>query len=96
MPGQEPTLKDQDRAKLDGIVSKMTANKESDAAIQAVVNDFKSKYAVKSEETATPEPVKKRNFKFGSFSVGFFREYNKDGDTIYTFGIRYTVQRNHF
>lgn len=37
-------LKEQDRIKLDSIVSQMTANNESDADIQFVVNDFKTKY----------------------------------------------------
>jgi hypothetical protein len=57
MPEQEPILKDQDRTKLDGIVQQMVSNKESDENIQAVVNDFKKKYAVKPE---TSEPVKKK------------------------------------
>lgn len=42
-----PTLSEQDRAKLDGIVSKMQANKESDDNIRFVVNDFKEKYGSK-------------------------------------------------
>lgn len=54
MPGQEPILQEADRSKLDGIVQKMVANKETDETIQAVVNDFKSKYA------KVPEPVKKK------------------------------------
>jgi hypothetical protein len=37
-------LEDKDRSKLDGIVSQMVANKESDDAIHFVVNDFKNKY----------------------------------------------------
>jgi hypothetical protein len=37
-------LSEQHRAKLDGIVQQMTANKESDETIQTVVNDFKQKY----------------------------------------------------
>jgi hypothetical protein len=37
-------LSEQSRAKLDGIVQQMTANKESDENIQTVVNDFKQKY----------------------------------------------------
>jgi broad specificity phosphatase PhoE len=48
-PPQQPppklSLSDQDRQKLDSIVSKMVANKEKDEDIQAVVNDFKQKYA---------------------------------------------------
>src|SRR3982750_874678 len=37
-------LSEQSRAKLDGIVQQMAANKESDETIQTVVNDFKQKY----------------------------------------------------
>jgi endonuclease III len=37
-------LQETDRQKLDGIVQQMVANKEKDATIQMVVNDFKSKY----------------------------------------------------
>lgn len=40
-------LKDENRKKLDGIVSQMVANKESDSDIQLVVEDFKSKYGEK-------------------------------------------------
>ena len=46
----ELILSEQDRSKLDGIVSSMIANKESDANIQFVVNDFKQKYSVKKKE----------------------------------------------
>lgn len=61
METQEPVLKEQDRTKLDGIVEQMKANKESDESIQLVVNDFKTKYATKSEKPAeTAEPVKKK------------------------------------
>ncbi len=38
------TLSENDRTRLDGIVQKMTENKEPDSNIQAVVNDFKQKY----------------------------------------------------
>lgn len=38
-------MQEQDRAKLDGIVQQMIANQESEANIQAVVNDFKAKYS---------------------------------------------------
>ena len=37
-------LQEQDRQKLDGIVKQMVGNKESDANIQFVVNDFKTRY----------------------------------------------------
>jgi len=40
-------LNDTDRQKLDGIVHQMISNKESDDAIQSVVNDFKEKYGEK-------------------------------------------------
>lgn len=39
-----PKLKDEHRSRLDSIVQKMIANKESDNSINAVVNDFKQKY----------------------------------------------------
>jgi hypothetical protein len=45
-------LSEQHRAKLDGIVQQMTANKESDETIQTVVNDFKQKYG--GAESGTP------------------------------------------
>lgn len=45
MTNNTPQLDEQSRAKLDSIVQQMIASKESDANIQAVVNDFKTKYA---------------------------------------------------
>jgi len=48
----ELILSEKDRAKLDGIVQRMSFNKESDDAIQFVVNDFKKKYGVKKKEQA--------------------------------------------
>lgn len=51
-PPAKLTLSDDSRRKLDSIVSKMVANKEKDEDIQAVVNDFKQKYA------AAPSPGK--------------------------------------
>jgi hypothetical protein len=48
----ELILSGQDRSKLDGVVSKMIANKEPEANIQFVVNDFKQKYAVKKKESS--------------------------------------------
>jgi hypothetical protein len=41
----EVVLSEANRAKLDGIVSKMIANKESDENIKFVVEDFKKKYS---------------------------------------------------
>ena len=40
-------LKDADRSKLDGIISQMVANKETDENIQLLVSDFKEKYGQK-------------------------------------------------
>ena len=52
----ELILSEQDRARLDGIVQKMSFNKESDDAIQFVVGDFKKKYGVKKkEQTVSPQ-----------------------------------------
>lgn len=45
-----PQLLEQDRVRLDGIVSKMIENGESDEDIQFVVNDFKQKYAGQPRE----------------------------------------------
>ena len=42
-------LSEQDRAKLDGIVQKMIANKESEDNIRFVVDDFKNKYGLKKK-----------------------------------------------
>ena len=52
-----PELKEQDRAKLDGIVNEMIANGETDEDIQFVVDDFKSKYdtAGKTQELETED-----------------------------------------
>jgi hypothetical protein len=48
---EELTLLEKDRAKLDGIVQQMVANNESEDNIRFVVNDFKSKYGKKKEES---------------------------------------------
>lgn len=58
-PPAKLTLSDDSRRKLDSIVSKMVANKEKDEDIQAVVNDFKQKYAVKptAPQAVAPPPV---------------------------------------
>jgi hypothetical protein len=47
-------LSEQDRAKLDGIVQKMMANKESEDNIRFVVDDFKNKYGLKKKESSEP------------------------------------------
>ncbi len=53
MTDEEKVLSEQNRAKLDGIVQQMVANKESDEDIQFVVNDFKTKYSeVKKKDDA--------------------------------------------
>ena len=44
-------LLEEDRAKLDGIVQQMISNNESEDNIQFVVNDFKSKYGKKKEDS---------------------------------------------
>jgi hypothetical protein len=49
------SLSEEHRAKLDGIVSEMTKNKESDADIQFVVNDFKQKYGTAQDEVKKKE-----------------------------------------
>ncbi len=58
----ELTLNETDRKKLDGIVQQMTANKEADADIQFVVNDFKTKYGQKKKSKRTYK-WKRRSFK---------------------------------
>ena len=52
MPEEKSQLSPEHRAKLDGIVQQMTANKESDADIMTVVEDFKGKYGLKKKELA--------------------------------------------
>ena len=54
-------LNDTDRSKLDGIVQQMTTNKESDANIQFVVNDFKQKYAKPSSQNLTTQQTNTTN-----------------------------------
>ena len=44
-------LLEEDRTRLDGIVQQMINNNESEDNIQFVVNDFKSKYGKKKEES---------------------------------------------
>jgi len=48
-------LPDDKRKQLDGLVQKMTTNKESDSYIQGVVNDFKGMYSIPSKPV---EPAK--------------------------------------
>lgn len=54
------TLSEQDRAKLDGIVSQMETNKESAEDIQFVVNDFKQKYGIAGVPATDADPLKKK------------------------------------
>jgi hypothetical protein len=49
-------LSEKDKLKLDDIVRKMISNKESDANIQFVVDDYKKLYGVKKKESTTPTP----------------------------------------
>jgi hypothetical protein len=68
----ELILSDKDRSKLDGIVSSMIANKESDANIQFVVNDFKQKYSVKKKEpseASVSQPLEEPSVSVTSASV---------------------------
>lgn len=55
-------LQEQDRQKLDKIVSQMISNKESDETIKLVVSDFKQKYAKQTPEVAdVPQTDSNRN-----------------------------------
>lgn len=56
-PKPKPELAEEHRTKLDSIVQQMVKNKESDSAIQMVVNDFKQKYsATPASRQPKPEP----------------------------------------
>lgn len=59
-PTDPPRMKQEHRAKLDSIVQKMLANRESDGNIRMVVDDFKRKYAapVEAPKVVQPEPPK--------------------------------------
>jgi len=51
----EIILSEAHKSKLDGVISNMLKNKESEANIQFVVNDFKSKYGeVKKKDLQDP------------------------------------------
>lgn len=58
-------LKDQDRTKLDNIVSQMTANNESDEDIQLLVNDFKTKYGQKKNDSSLGSKSGSQSLNFG-------------------------------
>ena len=49
-----PSLSNEHRQKLDGIVQQMIKNKESDDNIRLVVEDFKKKYTASSSQSTTP------------------------------------------
>lgn len=57
MANDEIILSEQNRKKLDGIVSQMIANKESDDNINFVVSDFKTKYGQKKNSLASATPT---------------------------------------
>lgn len=50
-------LQEQDRQKLDGIVKQMVANKESDANIKLVIDDFKRKYSKTTPTVSADQPT---------------------------------------
>lgn len=58
----ELTLEEKDRQKLDSIVGQMVSNKESDDAIQFVVNDFKNKYSKKPAGLSLPTQKQQTGF----------------------------------
>jgi GNAT superfamily N-acetyltransferase len=58
-------LKEENRKKLDGIVSQMVANKESDSDIQLLVEDFKSKYGEKKNHIQNVSPIGTQTSKRG-------------------------------
>lgn len=60
MEQEELILEEKDRSKLDGIVSQMEANGESEENIRFVVDDFKGKYG-KSTPVEQPPLKKKEN-----------------------------------
>lgn len=71
-------LKEADRQKLDTIVQKMTANGESDANIQFVVNDFKNKYDTGTVEQSTATPAKQEGSWIGRTSRGVVDFFTKN------------------
>jgi hypothetical protein len=58
-------LKEENRKKLDGIISQMVANKESDSDIQLLVDDFKSKYGEKKNPAENASPIGTQTSKRG-------------------------------
>lgn len=68
-PGDPPKLKEEHLLKLDSIVQKMIANKESDDDIRMVVNDFKKIYTKPVQSAPKPEPVKPFNWQAAPFTT---------------------------
>jgi hypothetical protein len=64
MPQGDVILDEQNRSKLDGIVSQMQANNESDEDIQFVVNDFKSKYGTSPKQPTSSQGAENGVSKF--------------------------------
>ena len=71
----ELILSEEDRLKLDEIVSQMIQNNESDESIKFVIEDFKSKYG-----------VKKKRFRF-TCSRGSYGVYYRNSNNTYFFGL---------
>ena len=57
MPDQTPTLSEDKRRQLDGIVSQTESNQETPENIQFVVDDFKKKYSTAETQTSIGPPV---------------------------------------
>lgn len=72
-----PQLTEPNRAKLDGIVQQMVANGENDDAINFVVSDFKSKYALPDKPVSAEDylpPTKGWPAKLGDIIRGVGRQ----------------------
>ncbi len=87
MNKDELVLSEESRSKLDGIVQKMIANKESDENIQFVVGDFKSKYGEKKNSPKNtslpnlqeqPSPQSKPLQTSGAENKARYDKYNED------------------
>lgn len=72
-PVPKPGLPEQHRVKLDSIVQKMIANKESDSNIKMVVDDFKQKYS--SKQPAQQQP-RQQGASVGHYAV-------RNGEQVY-------------
>jgi hypothetical protein len=78
-------LKEEDRSKLDGIVSQMESNGENTEDIQFVVNDFKSKYDVPRETQKEPGALERISQNFQN--IGKPAESNIKTPTILEKGL---------